>query len=229
MVLATSLNDFHSLLTSAWVTPTLRNLATRSQDVDLFIQRIISLSPKLVIGDTLARCMPGGDENSAKDMGLLVEHTDKVRRRVDCTFMWAHHTNRAAGTERGSSALRGACDTLLKLSATQVLTCDKQRDAEPFGRLRLRLEPCEGSCVMAVAPEPNIDRNATGDGPDELEAAVLDYVRQNPGLSTRKVASGVHRSRDVVTAALRRLDVTEQVARSRVGRAVTWTTASAGA
>ena len=58
--------------------------------MDLFIQRIISLSPKLVIGDTLARCMPGGDENSAKDMGLLVEHTDKVRRRVDCTFMWAH-------------------------------------------------------------------------------------------------------------------------------------------
>ena len=82
---------------------------------------------------------------------------------------------------------------------------------------------------MAVAPEPNIDRKATGDGPDELEAAVLDYVRQNPWLSTRKVASGVHRSLDVVTAALRRLDVTEQVARSRVGRAVTWTTASAGA
>ena len=54
--------------------------------MDLFIQRIISLSPKLVIGDTLARCMPGGDENSAKDMGLLVEHTDKVRRRVDCTL-----------------------------------------------------------------------------------------------------------------------------------------------
>ena len=49
-------------------------------DVDRFIQFIISLSPKLVIGDTLARCIAGGDENLARDMGLLVEHTDRVKR-----------------------------------------------------------------------------------------------------------------------------------------------------
>ena len=123
-----------------------------AQEVDRFARAITSLAPILVIGDTLARCMPGGDENSARDMGLLVAHTDQIRRRVGCAFLWVHHTNRA-GSERGSSALRGACDTLLKLSATQVLTCDKQRDAAPFGRLPLRLEPSDGSRIVVVAPE----------------------------------------------------------------------------
>ena len=199
------------------------------QDVDLFIHRIILLSPTLVIGDTLARCMPGGDENSAKDMGLLVEHTDRVRHRVGCAFMWVHHTNRVGSHERGSSALRGACDTMLRLSDKRVLTCDKQRDGKEFHRLRLRLEPCHGSCVMAVAPEPSSDGSATGDGPDELEAAVLSYVRRHPGRSTRQVASGVNRNRDGVTDVLKQLRDTQQVRSEQVGKAVAWTVASTGA
>ena len=150
------------------------------QDVDRFIQVITSLAPKLVIGDTLARCMAGGDENSARDMGLLVEHTDQVRRRVDCTFLWVHHTNRAGTGERGSGALRGACDTLLSLSERLVLTCDKQRDAEPFGRLRLSLARCHGSCVVELAPDLGADSETTATG-DDLRDAVLDYVRRNPG------------------------------------------------
>ncbi len=157
-----------------------------------FIKVAGTVAPTLVIGDTLARCMPGGDENSARDMGLLVEHTDEVRRRVGCTFSWVHHTNRAGTGERGSSALRGACDTLWSLSKMQVLTCEKQRDAEPFRRVRLRLTPCYGSCVVEVAPGPNAGQQANG---SELEEAVFNYVQQNPGRSTRAVASGLNRNR----------------------------------
>ena len=198
------------------------------QDVDRFIQVITSLAPKLVIGDTLARCMAGGDENSARDMGLLVEHTDQVRRRVDCTFLWVHHTNRAGTGERGSGALRGACDTLLSLSERLVLTCDKQRDAEPFGRLRLSLARCHGSCVVELAPDLGADSETTATG-DDLRDAVLDYVRRNPGLSTRSVASGVNRNRDDVTAALSDLHATHQVTLKLVGQARTWTLGSRGA
>ena len=198
------------------------------QDVDRFIQVIISLAPKLVIGDTLARCMPGGDENSAKDMGLLVEHTDQVRRRVLCTFAWVHHTNRAGTGERGSGALRGACDTLLSLSDRQVLTCDKQRDAERFGRLRLHLARFHGSCVVELAPDLGADSEMTATG-DDLKDTVLHYVRQNPGLSTRSVASGVNRNRDHVAAALSDLHARHQVDLKPVGKANAWTSASRSA
>ncbi len=116
----------------------------------------------------------------------------------------------------------------MSLSDRLVLTCDKQRDAEPFGRLRLRLARCHGSCVVELAPDLGADSEMTVTG-DDLKDSVLDYVRQKPGLSTRSVASGVNRNRDDVTAALSDLNATHQVTFKLVGKARTWTLGSGGA
>src|SRR5207249_11248883 len=42
--------------------------------------RALETPPVLIVVDTLARAMTGSDENSSKDMGLLVESADELRR-----------------------------------------------------------------------------------------------------------------------------------------------------
>jgi len=86
--------------------------------------------------DTLARSMPGGEENTSKDMGLAVAAMDAVRREANgATVMVLHHVNRAQGTIRGHSSLLGAVDTELKATKTGMnltLSCEKQKDTAEF-------------------------------------------------------------------------------------------------
>lgn len=110
--------------------------------------------PRLVVVDTLHRAMPGGDENSAKDVGVVVTHADRLRREAGCTVLMVHHSKKDADVERGSTALRGACDTLLMLrddEGVRALHCDKQKDAQDFPPLTLAFSPSRDSLVVDVA------------------------------------------------------------------------------
>jgi hypothetical protein len=111
-----------------------------------FTTAILPLKPALVIFDTLARCMIGGDENSARDMGLLVATCDDLRAVTGATVLVVHHTGKTGQVERGSSALRAACDFMLSLVSDDgliTLTCEKSKDAEPFEPRSMRLVICE--------------------------------------------------------------------------------------
>lgn len=68
-----------------------------------------------VIVDTVARCMVGGDENSTQDMSTFIDHCDTLIRELGCGVLVVHHTGKD-GRMRGSSALFGACDSVLFLS-----------------------------------------------------------------------------------------------------------------
>jgi hypothetical protein len=102
----------------------------------------------LVFWDTLARCMPGGDENSAKDVGLVVEALDTVRQASNAANWAIHHSTKEGSSARGVSAFLGACDTELEVSATGTLvtvTMHQQRDAEKAEPIHLCLEPVQGT------------------------------------------------------------------------------------
>lgn len=87
-------------------------------------------APVLVIVDTLARAMGSGDENQAVDMGLFVQHCDRIRVETGAHVMLVHHAGKdEAKGARGSSALRAATDTELQVSEF-VLSVTKQRDRE---------------------------------------------------------------------------------------------------
>lgn len=119
---------------------------------DLQVQILEPIS--LVIIDTLARCFLGGDENSAKDVGKLIAGADRLRKKLDCAVLLVHHTTKKGDAERGSSALRGAPETMISIefdAGTVTATCEKQKDAEPFKPIRLRLLPVSGSCVLQPA------------------------------------------------------------------------------
>lgn len=111
-------------------------------EADGLIDQIRPLVPQLIVFDTLARSLVGGDENSAKDMGLLVSHCDRIRTALNTVVMLVHHSQKNGPAERGSSALRGACDTMLELSNNNdllTLKCDKQKDAQPFPAINVNL------------------------------------------------------------------------------------------
>lgn len=121
-------------------------------DVALLQRAISYRQPSLVVVDTLARCIVGGEENSAKDMGLVVHHLDQIRRTCGACVLIVHHTGKdvSAGA-RGNSALRAGVDTELSLTATDdrlVLKVTKQKDAAEALPVRLDRVGAEGSCVL---------------------------------------------------------------------------------
>lgn len=78
------------------------------------------VKPKLFVIDTLARSMVGADENSSMEMGRFIDAVDRMRRELNCGVLIVHHTGKN-GDIRGSTALRGACDSVLILSKQDAL------------------------------------------------------------------------------------------------------------
>ncbi len=110
------------------------------------------LPPSLVVFDTLARCLVGGDENSAQDMGLAIAAADRVRQACGGTVLIVHHTGKNGDAERGSSALRGAADAMIAASADDnvvKLSCGKMKDGPEFSPIYMTRVAVGDSCFMA--------------------------------------------------------------------------------
>jgi len=105
----------------------------------------------LVVIDTLARSSLGAEENSAKDMGLVVEAAESIRRASRAAVLLVHHTARNGENPRGSSAIDGAAYTLWKteLEGTEVkLVNEKAKESARTSTLRLELVPRLDSVVL---------------------------------------------------------------------------------
>lgn len=120
----------------------------------LFAQWCAQRSPALVIIDTLARCSLGAEENSAKDAGQLVDALDQIRRATAATVIAVHHSGKDFERgARGSTALRGAMDTELAVTAagqTLTIRTTKQKDAAEGHPIQLELVEAAGSCALTT-------------------------------------------------------------------------------
>lgn len=63
--------------------------------------------------DTLHSATAGADENSAGDTGTVMESCKAAVRELGCAVILVHHTGKSGDSERGSSAMRGALDTMI--------------------------------------------------------------------------------------------------------------------
>lgn len=146
-----------------WVRPV---KMMQKSEVEAFIEIIAGLNPHLIVVDTLARCMSGGDENSQKDMNAFVESCDLLRERLRSAVLVLHHTNKG-GDIRGSTVLIGAADSVFELKNKEgkvKVQCQFIKDSEPFEtqmlkRVDVPLEPGYSSCVLipATAVKTNTD------------------------------------------------------------------------
>ncbi len=96
------------------------------------------LRPALQCVDTLARHWGGDNENDAAGMGRFVRGVETLARAAGGFGLVIHHTNATGLVERGSTALRGACDVMYTLTRpseddeTLTLTCTKRKDGPPL-------------------------------------------------------------------------------------------------
>ena len=74
-------------------------------------------APKLIIIDTLARALGGGDENSLTDMGRVIASCNNLSKATGAHVMLIHHSGKDEEKGmRGHSSLKAAADTVIKIT-----------------------------------------------------------------------------------------------------------------
>jgi hypothetical protein len=123
-------------------------VAITSDDLNAMVDAILALPtrPVLIVMDTLARTFGSGDENKQADMNAYVNASDRLRDATGANVMIIHHSGvHEDKRERGSNVLRGAADTVIKISRKndQIDIINeapegKQKDAEEFKTVKLQ-------------------------------------------------------------------------------------------
>lgn len=106
------------------------------------------LGPALVIVDTQARVSVGVEENSAKELGLVIDRMEQLRAATRACILLIHHTGHVGDHGRGSTSAKGALQSELHVSkkgdraANTIVTIKtgKQKDDEQDGDIQFGLK-----------------------------------------------------------------------------------------
>lgn len=162
---------------------------------ELLLEDLMRLKPKLAVFDTLAMVMTGGDENGSRDMGIVMRNCRRITRQVGSAVMLVHHTRKGGDSERGSTALRGNSDTMIKASPADDLVlveCSKTKDDKPFNPYHVFLRPVsvpEVGDSLVVVPGEQLTRpigHITSNQHKLLEIMAMEVHKE--GIATRELA-----------------------------------------
>jgi hypothetical protein len=104
----------------------------------LMLEKLIEeTGAQFVVIDALADVMPGGDENTVKDVQPVFVGLRKIAEESRAAICLIHHTTKATGDYRGSSAISGAVDLLVMIKSREGSSIidfevKKARDVESF-------------------------------------------------------------------------------------------------
>lgn len=117
-----------------FVVPATPNLM-KGDDVRDLVRALHALGPlSLVIIDTLAQTMAGGNENSGEDMGLAISQCRVLGSVLKTTVVMIHHSGKDDSKgARGHSSLKAAADAELEVARNdndRALKVSKQKDGE---------------------------------------------------------------------------------------------------
>jgi hypothetical protein len=94
--------------------------------------------------DTLAKASVGAEENSAKDMGIVLDSLDQVRESFPgLAIVIPHHMNAEGKKLRGSTAIKANVEGVIAISMdpdTKVRTCEVQKMKEEESGERFEFE-----------------------------------------------------------------------------------------
>jgi hypothetical protein len=129
------------------------------------------IEPVFTLLDTMARHMPGGDENSFQTMSIMVDTLDQIRRlsHGGCA-LGVHHTGKdqTAGA-RGHSSLKGAMDTEILCTKGPTLAVTKQKNHEDGHLLGVFTLKPEGDSMV-------LEQGEGGDQNDQIALAALEHL-----------------------------------------------------
>jgi len=138
--------EFHGVDPDDFAITVLRqapNLLTKD-DIREFLEKVVPLGRfDLIVIDTYARAMAGGNENDAKDVGQAVAHCDVIHRKTGAMVVLVHHSGKdATKGARGSGALRAAADLEIEVVQTReyrAATVTKQKDGADGAEYQFKL------------------------------------------------------------------------------------------
>lgn len=137
----------------------------------------------VLILDTLHNATAGADENSAKDAGITQAALRLLRDKLGCAVLLLHHANKSGASERGSTALRASCDTVLRAQKTghsYSLSCEKLKDAEAWQALSFDLVAVNNCTSVRVFWQGQAPTPAYA-GRSRLEAQVMAHLDSQAG------------------------------------------------
>lgn len=129
-------------------------------DLEALTEICRELAPVMIVLDTQARVSVGLDENSARDMGTLIEAAEKLRASCGACVLFVHHEPRGGENMRGSTALEGAAMTevrAVKDGVSITLQNPKQKEAAEFDPIELMLRPEGESAVITARGRESFD------------------------------------------------------------------------
>lgn len=192
--------------------PQLYAPAALEDDYRNFILSLTGEKIDLVIFDTYHSATVGSDENSARDVGVVLRAAKFIYSKLHCAILFLHHSNKANGDYRGSSALKGAMDSVLQTSLDGmgygILNCYKLKDAANWGKLGFRLEsdPWSNSAHVQFGTTIKFDNG------EELREKLKDNILDLLALRTKQSQSEIVRefsntaSRVTILNALKELE-----------------------
>lgn len=200
---------------------------TDPEAVESFIEVIRIWQPKLVIFDTLSRCMAGAVENAAEDMSMAVGNLDKIRAAIPgVTVGVVHHPTKASDdVERGAGTFANALDTVINASqdtSTKINTITSKycRDLDHFVPIQYSLDAVilDGLADRHGRPLTSaVVRRMTEDAAERareeasrLDAQIVDALNEQD-LSGAELAKQLKRRDGDVLAACRRLKVGQRI------------------
>jgi hypothetical protein len=149
----------------------------------------------VVVIDTLARAMPGKDENSATDMSAAIACAGMISTAFDCLCILVHHSGKDASRgARGHSSLLGAADAELavtydKVTGAREVRATKMKDGADGVAWQFRLQ--------------SVDLGPAADDPFErLTSLVVDGVERSQGNAGRGRKQEMTPARQMVYQAL---------------------------
>jgi hypothetical protein len=170
----------------------LRDWAT----VQRFMDAVGAIKPALVVFDTLARCIVGGEENSAKDIGVAIYHCALTQRTLKTAVALVHHTTKSEKSERGSGAIRGAADAMIEMAPTADgavrVSCSKLKDDEPWEPNEYRFSQVNDSGILLPSHETEfLSHKLTPTELQVLEFLALD-VFETCGATSRQIMEALN-------------------------------------
>ena len=181
-----------------------------------------SLPVGLVVIDTVARAMNGGDENSVVDMGRFLANADSIKNNTGATVLLIHHAGKDASKgARGHSSFRAALDTEITVEGAanpRTVSVTKQRDLAPLEPFAFNLIPVAlgtntyGEAVSAVVVEHSEMQTAhrlkaSGKNQSRALSAITEWARATDDLIITNVALTDLLKRQSITNRQRRAEV----------------------
>lgn len=163
-----------------------RPVQAMSPEWDTLIEAMRRLEPALIVVDTQARVSVGVEENSAKELGLVVDRLEQLRAATAACVLLVHHTGHVGEHGRGSSSAKGALQSELHVSkrgdnASNIIVTiktGKQKDDEEGGDLQfaLKVVTIDGEFKADGRPVTSVVLESLDMRPRQLEVGSSEWL-----------------------------------------------------